>query len=153
MAKAPNVGDRAPDFSLQDASGNTVTLSALHAEKNVVLYFYPKDNTPVCTKEACAFRDSYEDFVDAGAEVVGVSRDDGDSHQGFADKHRLPFVLLSDTDGSVHKKYGALGLGGLLPKRVTFVIDREGVVRHRFSSMLQGQKHVEEALTIIKAQA
>jgi peroxiredoxin Q/BCP len=144
------VGDRAPDFSLPDASGRTVSLSAFQGQKAVVLYFYPKDDTPGCTKEACSFRDSYEDFTAAGAEVIGVSSDSGDSHQRFAKKYQLPFTLLSDEGALVRKKYGVPATLGLLPGRVTFVIDREGVVRHVFNSQLAATRHVTEALALIQ---
>jgi peroxiredoxin Q/BCP len=143
------VGDRAPDFSLPDAEGKTVSLADFRGKKAVVLYFYPKDDTPGCTKEACTFRDSYEDFQAAGAEVIGVSSDSGESHQRFAKKHGLPFTLLSDTSGTVRKQFGVPATLGLLPGRVTFVIDREGIVRHVFNSQLSPAKHVSEALEII----
>jgi peroxiredoxin Q/BCP len=145
------VGDPAPDFELPDASGRPVKLSDWRGRKAVVLYFYPKDDTPGCTKEACTFRDSYEDFQQAGAEVIGVSSDSGASHQAFAKKHRLPFTLLSDSSGSLRKKYGVPATLGLLPGRVTFVIDREGIVRHVFSSQLAPAQHVREALDVIRS--
>ena len=147
------VGDRAPDFELSDAAGRRVKLSAFRGQKAVVLYFYPKDDTPGCTKEACSFRDHYEDFVGAGAEVIGVSSDDGASHQRFAKKHALPFTLLSDAGGAVRKLYGVPATLGLLPGRVTFVIDREGVVRHVFNSQLAATQHVDEALRILRSAA
>ena len=144
------VGDAAPEFDLTDAAGKRVRLSDFRGKRNVVLYFYPKDDTPGCTKEACSFRDSYQSFTDAGAEVIGVSSDDGASHQKFAEKFHLPFTLVSDTAGSVRKRYGVPATLGLLPGRVTFVIDRDGIVRHVFNSQLQATKHVDEALTVIK---
>ncbi len=144
------VGDPAPGFSLPDADGKTVSLSDFKGRKAVVLYFYPKDDTPGCTKEACSFRDSYEDFTAAGAEVIGVSSDAVASHQGFAKKHRLPFKLLSDKGGVLRKSYGVPATLGLLPGRVTFVIDKEGVVRHVFNSQLAATQHVSEALRIVK---
>ena len=144
------VGDAAPEFDLTDAAGKRVRLSDFRGKRNVVLYFYPKDDTPGCTKEACSFRDSYQSFTDAGAEVIGVSSDDGTSHQKFAEKFHLPFTLVSDTGGSVRKRYGVPATLGLLPGRVTFVIDRDGIVRHVFNSQLQATKHVDEALTVIK---
>jgi len=144
------VGDAAPEFDLTDAAGKRVRLSDFRGKRNVVLYFYPKDDTPGCTKEACSFRDSYQSFTDAGAEVIGVSSDDGASHQKFADKFHLPFTLVSDTGGSVRKRYGVPATLGLLPGRVTFVIDRDGIVRHVFNSQLQATKHVDEALAVIK---
>jgi len=144
------VGDAAPEFDLTDGAGKRVRLSDFRGKRNVVLYFYPKDDTPGCTKEACSFRDSYQSFTDAGAEVIGVSSDDGASHQKFAEKFHLPFTLVSDTGGGVRKRYGVPATLGLLPGRVTFVIDRDGIVRHVFNSQLQATKHVDEALTVIK---
>eukprot|EP00918_Siedleckia_nematoides_P046326 GHVU01101542.1.p1 GENE.GHVU01101542.1~~GHVU01101542.1.p1 ORF type:complete len:160 (-),score=13.70 GHVU01101542.1:40-519(-) len=144
------VGSLAPDFSLHDASGSEVRLSDLLQKGPVVLYFYPKDNTRGCTAEACAFRDNYEVFQNAGAEVVGVSTDTGASHEKFAEQHNLPFVLLSDEDGSVSKRYGATALFGLLTGRVTYVIDNTGTVRHVFNSMFNASKHVDEALEVLK---
>jgi peroxiredoxin Q/BCP len=144
------VGDAAPEFDLTDAAGKRVRLSDFRGKRSVVVYFYPKDDTPGCTKEACSFRDSYQAFTDAGAEVIGVSSDDGASHQKFAEKFHLPFTLVSDTGGSVRKRYGVPATLGLLPGRVTFVIDRDGIVRHVFNSQLQATKHVDEALAVIK---
>jgi thioredoxin-dependent peroxiredoxin len=152
FASSPGVapGDTAPDFALPDASGKTVRLSDYRGKKAVVLYFYPKDDTPGCTKEACTFRDQYQDFVDAGAEVIGVSSDAETSHAKFATKHALPFVLLSDRGGAVRKAYGVPATLGILPGRVTFVIDRQGTVRHVFNSQLQATRHVTEALTALR---
>ena len=116
----------------------------------VVLYFYPKDDTPGCTVEACGFRDAYEDFKDAGAEVVGISSDSADAHKAFASKHSLPFTLVADAGGKVRKAYGVKATLGLLPGRVTYVIDPKGVVRHVFDSQLNPTKHVREALEVIK---
>ncbi|MBN9391781.1 MAG: peroxiredoxin [Chloroflexi bacterium] len=144
------VGASAPDFTLPNSQGKPVKLSDYKGRSAVVLYFYPKDNTPGCTAEACSFRDSYDVFKEAGAEVIGVSSDSSDSHQGFADKHALPFVLLSDQGGSVRKLYGVPTTFGLLPGRVTYVIDKDGIVRHIFNSQFGATKHVEEALRILK---
>ena len=146
----PNVGDHAPDFTLPDGGGAPVRLSELLSRKAVVLYFYPKDETPGCTVESCAFRDAYDDFTAAGAEVVGVSRDDGVSHQKFAAHHHLPYVLLSDPEGRVHDLYGVRTRLGFLRDRVTFVIDRTGIVRHVFTSMIDMQGHVKKALPIVR---
>lgn len=143
-------GDTAPDFELPDADGRAVRLADFRGRKAVVLYFYPKDDTPGCTKEACSFRDHYEDFTEAGAEVIGVSSDGGASHRGFASKHRLPFTLLSDAGGVVRKRWGVPATLGLLPGRVTFVIDRDGVVRHVFNSQLAAAQHVREALAALR---
>ncbi|HLY39494.1 MAG TPA: peroxiredoxin [Candidatus Binatia bacterium] len=144
------VGDRAPDFALPDRTGKTVRLSDFRG-KPVVLYFYPKDDTPGCTKESCTFRDQYQDFQDAGAEVIGVSSDSSASHEKFATKYRLPFVLVSDTGGAVRKQYGVPATLGLLPGRVTYVIDRDGTVRHVFNSQFQAAQHVDEALKALRA--
>ena len=142
------VGDMAPDFTLTSQSGAPVSLRDLLVEKDIVLYFYPRDNTAVCTAEACAFRDSYELFKDAGAEVIGISSDSVESHQQFAAAHQLPFLLLSDTDGLIRKRYGVPTAFGL-PGRVTYVIDRRGVVRHICFSQFTSQKHVDEALATL----
>ena len=150
----PNVteGQPAPDFTLPSADGTEVTLSSLRG-KWVVVFFYPKDNTTGCTAEACAFRDSHEDFTDAGAVVIGISSDSIDSHQRFAAKHNLPFTLLSDTGGKVRGDWGVGRTLGILPGRVTFVIDPEGVVRKVFSSQLRATAHQAEALQAITASA
>ena len=145
------VGDAAPDFSLPDRTGKTVRLSDYRGKQAVVLYFYPKDDTPGCTKEACAFRDQYQDFQDAGAEVIGVSSDSPASHAKFVEKFKLPFVLVADGGGQVRKQYGVPSTLGLLPGRVTYVIDKQGVVRHVFNSQLQATKHVDEAIATLKA--
>lgn len=145
------VGDEAPDFVLPDRTGKMVRLSEFRGRKAVVLYFYPKDDTPGCTKESCAFRDSYQDFQDAGAEVIGVSSDSAESHGRFAAKHRLPFTLLADQGGQVRKRYGVPATLGLLPGRVTFVIDRAGIVRRVFNSQFQATQHVSEALEALRA--
>jgi thioredoxin-dependent peroxiredoxin len=145
------VGDPAPDFTLPSLTGKPVSLASFLGNKDIVLYFYPKDYTPGCTAEACAFRDSYEVFRDAGAEVIGISSDSEKSHQQFAAQHRLPFILLSDRGGAVRKRYGASSAFGLLPGRVTYIIDKQGIVRHIFSSQFAPQKHVAEALKVLQA--
>lgn len=144
------VGDKAPDFTLPDREGKQVSLGELLARGPVVLYFYPKDETAGCTKEACTFRDSYDAFKEAGAEVVGVSSDSSESHAAFAEKHGLPFVLLSDRGGAVRKLYGARDLFGLMPGRVTYVIDPTGTVRHVFSNLLDAPRHIRESLTTLQ---
>lgn len=147
------VGEAAPDFTLHDHRGQRVSLSDLLAERCVVLYFYPRDDTPGCTAEACSFRDQYEVLRDAGAEVVGISSDDVASHEAFVAKHRLPFILLSDPKGAVRAGYGVQRTLGILDGRVTFVIDRKGVVRMAFSSQIRPKKHVQEALRIVRSLA
>ena len=149
---AIKVGDEAPDFSFTLKDGSAASLKSMRQrQKAVVLYFYPKDDTPGCTAQACSFRDAYEDFSEAGAEVIGVSADGSVSHEAFASKHRLPFSLVSDADGTLRKKYGVpRSFLGLLPGRVTYIIDRDGIVRHVFSSQLQATRHITEALDVLK---
>lgn len=115
-----------------------------------MLYFYPADETLGCTMEACRFRDEYEAFSEAGAEVVGVSPNDLDEHRRFAEHHRLPFALLSDADGELRRKYDVGKSLGLIPGRVTYVIDRQGVIQHAFSSQLRARQHVAEALAVLR---
>ncbi|GAB4048296.1 peroxiredoxin [Catellatospora paridis] len=155
MAKArgPQVGEVAPDFELPSQGGETVRLSDFRGKQTVVLYFYPKDNTSGCTAEACSFRDSYEVFTEAGAQVIGVSSDSVESHDGFAQRYKLPFVLLADAGGEVRKAYDVPATFGILPGRVTYVIDREGVVRHVFSSQANIGKHVSGALEVVQSLA
>ncbi|HKE88970.1 MAG TPA: peroxiredoxin [Gemmatimonadales bacterium] len=143
------VGQAAPDFTAPRTGGGELRLSDLKGKNAVVLFFYPKDESLGCTAEACAFRDSYDIFVDAGAEVVGVSSDSVDSHERFAEHHELPFVLISDTGGVIRRLYGVKAKLGILPGRVTFVIDKNGIVRHVFSSQTDAVRHVEEALRTI----
>lgn len=144
------VGDTAPDFTLSDQNGSRVSLRDFRGKKAVVLYFYPKDDTPGCTAESCGFRDQYEVFTTAGAEVIGVSGDSPQSHQQFAAKYNLPFTLLSDKDNKVRKEYGATMAFGFVPGRVTYVIDQEGVVRFVLDTMFNFQAHVEEALKTLQ---
>ncbi len=144
------VGDRAPLFSLPTQTGAAVNLGDLIGKSALVLFFYPKDNTPGCTTEACAFRDSYEVFKEAGAEVIGISSDSETSHQQFAAKYRLPYLLLSDQDGAVRKLYGVPTTLGILPGRVTYIIDTQGTVRHIFSSQFTPEKHITEALNTLQ---
>ena len=127
-----------------------MTLSEFLGKKNVVLYFYPKDETPGCTREACSFRDSYEELTNLGAEVLGVSAQSVESHKSFATHHGLPFILLSDEGNKVRKLYGVPSSLGLLPGRVTYIIDKKGIVRHIFNSQTQTQRHVEEAKNELK---
>ncbi|SRR5712692_6336904 len=143
-------GQAAPDFTAPRTGGGEFRLSDLRGKSAVVLYFYPKDETPGCTAEACAFRDSYEIFVDAGAEVVGVSGDSVESHERFAEHHELPFILISDKGGALRRQYGVKATLGVWPGRVTFVIDKDGIVRHVFSSQMDAVRHVAEALETIR---
>lgn len=144
------VGDSAPDFTATTQDGNTVRLADYRGSQAVVLFFYPADDTPVCTKEACSFRDAYQAFRDAGAEVIGVSGDSAESHQRFAGKHRLSYPLISDRDGSLRKAFGVPKLLGLFPGRTTYVIDREGIVRLAFTAAFSSEGHKREALAAVK---
>jgi peroxiredoxin Q/BCP len=150
MARGIQVGDKAPDFTLPSQSGEPVRLRDRLGVRVVVLYFYPKDDTRGCTAEACAFRDSYGVFTGAGADVIGVSSDSVDKHAAFAGKYKLPFTLLSDQGGQVRKTYGIPAVLGLLPGRVTYVIDRQGTVRHVFNSMTNIGQHISDALRVVR---
>ena len=150
MPRGIQVGDQAPDFTLPTQSGETFQLQDHLGQRVIVLYFYPKDNTSGCTAEACAFRDSHEVFTEADAAVIGVSSDSVDKHAAFAGKHSLPFTLLSDQGGKTRKAYGVPGVLGVIPGRVTYVIDRSGVVRHVFSSLTNIDGHVNDALRVVR---
>jgi peroxiredoxin Q/BCP len=145
------VGSVAPDFTLPSQTGEMVRLADFLGHKPLVLFFYPKDDSPGCTKQACAFRDDYDRFGTLDAEVIGISSDSVESHRSFAAKHHLPFTLVSDERGKVRKLYGVPNTLGLFPGRVTYVIDREGVVRHIFSSQVGIVQHVEEALVALES--
>ena len=146
-----NLGDKAPLFTLPNSGGQLVNLTDFIGKKNLVVFFYPKDESYGCTKEACSFRDNYDEFKDAGGEVIGISTDNEASHSAFAAHHKLPFVLLSDKDGKVAELYGVHRSLGILPGRVTFVIDKEGVIRMNYSSQLNFRKHMDEAIALIKS--
>ena len=130
-----NPGDKAPDFEVQDESGNNIKLSDYHGRK-LVLFFYPRDNTPTCTKEACNLRDNYQSFKDLGYEILGISSDNSKSHQKFITKHELPFSLLADTEKHMHQAYGTwveksmYGRKYMGTARTTFVIDENGVIEN-----------------------
>lgn len=143
------IGDLAPDFSLPDKDGAVLRLASMRGAP-VVVFFYPKDDTPTCTVEACLFRDRFEDFVAAGARVVGISSDGSASHAAFADKHQLPFPLLTDRGGRVRRAFKVKRTLGILPGRATFVLDAQGVVRHVFQSPRKPDKHVGEALAMVQ---
>ncbi len=144
------IGDKAPSFQLPDSGGNMVGSAEFIDKTNLVVYFYVKDFTPGCTRETCSFRDSYQAFKNLGAEVIGISSDSKASHDAFAKKHQVPFILLADQDGSVKKAFGVKRTLGILPGRVTFLIDKRGVVRHVFSSQTRMDAHVEEVLRVLK---
>ena len=145
-----SVGDPVPDISFHGAEG-PVKLRELIGERALVLYFYPKDETSGCTAQACSFRDRYQDFTDAGADVVGVSTDSARSHDSFKSHHRLPFRLVTDEGGAGAKAMGVKKTLGVIPGRSTFVIDRAGIVRLRWDGQLGAVRHVDQALTMVKA--
>ncbi|WP_447977134.1 thioredoxin-dependent thiol peroxidase [Candidatus Nitrospira bockiana] len=155
MARQPDVGDKAPDFSLPDQHGKPVALKSLRGQ-TVVLYFYPKDDTPGCTKEACGFRDAEAVLTRAGAVVLGVSLDGAQAHQRFIEKYRLPFTLLSDEDAAVSKAYGVYKQKNMYGKkfwgieRSTFVIDKTGTIKAAFRKV-KVDGHVKEVLDAVKA--
>lgn len=139
-----------PEFSLKDQEGNWFHSSEHTGKKPLVIFFYPKDFTPGCTAEACAFRDSYEDFTDAGALVIGISSDTEASHRKFADRHRLPFVLLSDPKKEVRRMFRVENrLLNLLPGRETFVVDKTGTIVMAFEG-IRASGHVPRALQALK---
>lgn len=150
MTEAIKVGDAVPDFSLSSQLGKNISPKDYRGQKALVIYFYPKDETPGCTKQACSFRDHYEDFRNEGVEILGISSDSVSSHQNFATHHKLPFPILADAGGKIRKLFGVPKTMGLLPGRVTYVVDKNGIVRHIFSSQLQATRHIEEALKAIK---
>ena len=146
---ALQVGDKIPDFSAKDNNGSDFVSDSIIGKKPVVIYFYPKDNTPGCTAQACSFRDQYEDFKDLGAEVIGISSDSIASHEKFIQKYKLPFILLSDSDKKIRNLFGVkANLFGLLPGRVTYVADKNGIIQLVFDSMM-ASNHIPKALEII----
>ena len=146
---ALKVGDKMPLFTAIDGNGQTFDVSN-YAGKPLVIYFYPKDDTPGCTIQACTFRDQYEDFTALGAEVIGVSSDNETSHKKFASRYKLPFILLADGNKKLRRLFGVPNdLLGLLPGRVTYVIDKEGIIRLVFNS-ISSKIHIDKALQILK---
>ena len=141
------VGDQAPDFSATTYDGTKIRLADFLGNRALVLFFYPKDGTPICTQEACAFRDSYDQFIDAGADVIGTE----ESHRTFARQHKLSFPLISDVDGSLRKAFAVPKTMGLFPGRVTYVIDQAGIIRQIFSAPFASSEHVRQALVALGA--
>ncbi len=144
-----DVGEKAPEFTLPNEKGEPVRLSDFRG-KNVILFFYPKDMSPGCTREACAFRDAYSEFLKYDAVVIGINMDPPEKHGIFKERHNLPFILLSDLKGKVMKAYGVDKKFGLLIDRVTFIIDRNGVIRYVFKSQFRPKTHVKKALEALK---
>ncbi len=147
---ALQIGDKIPNFTAKDTNDNDFDSNTILGQKPVVIYFYPKDNTPGCTAQACSFRDQYEDFTDLGAEVIGISGDTVASHEKFAKRYKLPFLLLSDNSGKLRKLFGVkTNLLGLIPGRVTYVADKTGTIQLIFDSMM-ATKHIPKALEFLK---
>jgi peroxiredoxin Q/BCP len=144
------VGDKMPIFGAKDQDGNDFYIESVLYKKVLVIYFYPKDETPGCTKQACSFRDEYEDIKNAGAEVIGISGDSVKSHKKFAQNHKLPYILLSDNDKSIRKLFGVPTMMlGLIPGRVTYVVDLRGIVQMVYNSM-DANQHIPKSLEVIQ---
>ncbi|MEN9742600.1 MAG: hypothetical protein RLZZ65_405 [Bacteroidota bacterium] len=151
MSTTLKIGDCCPIFSLPNSQGQEIQIETFIGKKILVLFFYPKDDTPGCTKEACAFRDAYADFIDLGCEVFGISSDGQQSHQAFQEKHQLPYPLLSDAQKKVRQQFGVPGnLFGLIPGRVTYVIDLQGKIAGIFNSQTNPVGHIDEAKKVVK---
>ncbi len=147
---AVKVGDDVPSFVLKDQFGETFDMKEFIGSTAMVVYFYPKDDTPGCTKEACSFRDSYQEFTDKEIKVIGISSDDVESHKNFAEKYNLPFTLLADTKNEVRNLFGVKGnVLGLIPGRVTYVVDKKGKIVFMYDSQLKAQRHIEESINAI----
>lgn len=144
------IGSTIPTFSLNNQEDEIIHIADYIGKHNLVIYFYPKNDTPGCTAEACSFRDEYEDFKLLNAEVIGISSDSPESHKNFAAKYNLSFILLSDKDDKLRKLFGVpTNFLGLLPGRVTYIVDKKGIVKHVFNSQLNAKKHVSEAKRIL----
>jgi peroxiredoxin Q/BCP len=145
------IGDVCPLFTLKNQFGEDYNINQVLGNKNVVIYFYPKDETRGCTQEACSFRDRYEEFQEMGCEVIGISSDSERKHREFAEKHKLPFILLADTTQVVRKSFGVpSSLFGIIPGRVTYIIGKDKLVKGIFNSLLNPQGHIEHALKLVE---
>lgn len=144
-------GDTIPDVELVDQKGQSISLHSFRGKSALVIYFYPKDNTAVCTAQACGFRDHYEDFLELGATVIGISKDSVSSHKNVSEKRKLPFPLLSDPKGKALKAFGVpTYLFGLLPGRVTFIADNQCIIQHTFRADFKADVHIHESLNILR---
>jgi peroxiredoxin Q/BCP len=149
--KKIETGSQVPLFTLPDQNGKEFSLSSVLGKKNLVIYFYPKDDSPGCTKEACSFRDQFDVFNEANAMIIGISGQSVESHKKFAEKYHLNFTLLSDDGDKIRKTFGVPeNFMGMIPGRVTYVVDKTGKVVYIFNSQTQATKHVDEALRILK---
>ena len=145
------IGDTIPNFTLQDQNGIDFSIDKLVGKKAMVIYFYPKDDTPGCTKEACSFRDEFEAFTKLNIEIIGISSDNVTSHKQFAEKYNLPFTLLADTKKEVRELFGVpKSFLGTIPGRVTYIINKEGEIKYIFNSMTKAEQHIIEAKKIIQ---
>lgn len=151
MADTLKTGDKAPDFELQAQDGRVISLHDYVGKRNVVIYFYPKDFTMGCTAETKTFGENYDELLKMGAEVLGISSDSSESHDKFAQECGARFPLLSDRGGKVRQQYGAKSSLGMIPGRVTYVIDKQGIVRHVFSSQLRPKDHITEAIQALQS--
>ena len=149
MQEGLKIGDKLPLFGAKDQNGNDFYIQSVLEKKVLVIYFYPKDDTPGCTAQACSFRDNYQEFKDLGAEVVGISSDTVTSHLKFKSKFNLPFILLSDNDKKLRKLFGVQNNLFIIPGRETFVMDKNGIILMIFNSM-SAEIHIEKALTALK---
>jgi peroxiredoxin Q/BCP len=148
---ALKIGDQCPSFQLQNQFNQTVDIANYFGKSPIVIYFYPKDDTPGCTAEACSFRDHYEIFKDLGCEVIGISSDSPEKHAQFAAKHQLTFTLLSDPKGLIRKQFGVpTNLFGLLPGRVTYILDQNGFVRHIHNAQINALSHIQTSLNVLQ---
>lgn len=148
--KKLEIGSSVPEFELSDQNGKTFRLQQILGRKNLVIFFYPKDESLGCTAEACSFRDDYELFLEYDAVVIGISHDSEDSHRNFAEKYQLPYILLSDPGNKVRKMFGVpSSFMGLIPGRTTYIVDKQGKIRHIFNSQLAVKQHVETALEVL----
>lgn len=150
-AQPIDVGDKVPTFSLLDQDGKTFNSKDYVGKKTLVIYFYPKDESMVCTKEACAFRDSFDDFTKAGALVIGINGGTVESHKKFADRNKLQFTLLSDPGNKVYHMFGIKNFM-FMSGRKTFVVAKNGVITFSYDSMMQGKQHADDALKFVKSQ-
>jgi peroxiredoxin Q/BCP len=146
------IGDKCPSFKLLNQHNEEVNIEEYIGKKNLVIYFYPKDDTPGCTKEACSFRDQFDVFQSLDTEVIGISSDSPKKHKEFAARHHLNFILLSDQQKEVRKAFGVpSNLFGLLPGRVTYIIDRNGIVRGTYNSQTDPLGHISKALETLES--
>lgn len=143
------IGEKFPEFSLPDQGGEERNIYDLMGTKGIVIFFYPKDESPGCTRQACMFRDSFEEFTRIGIGLVGISSDSVKSHKDFAENHKLPFTILSDKGGKIRKNIKIpANLLGLLPGRVTILLDNRGVIRHIINSQIKIETHIEESINV-----